>query len=166
VPEGAPDGVRELADEALGVIVEVMRGRVDSVLGYSSTILRAATRVRDEICGPPTMRVVTAAAPHPVVESPETFELRQVASEAAAAIHVEVTRLRKKAQVHPLDARETTALTTYSRTLLQHAESQEKLLTSRRNAVAKLSDDELVAQAEAAIAALRANKEDAPEAES
>jgi hypothetical protein len=49
VPHGTPDTIADVADEAFGQIVEVMRGRVWK---RPSEVLRAATAVRAEVCGP------------------------------------------------------------------------------------------------------------------
>jgi hypothetical protein len=50
VPEAAPKEYRELADEALGVLIDVMRG--DANFLKAPIQLKAATRLREEICGP------------------------------------------------------------------------------------------------------------------
>jgi hypothetical protein len=50
VPEAAKPEARELADEALSLIVDVMRGGVHFT--EAPTRLKAATRLREEICGP------------------------------------------------------------------------------------------------------------------
>lgn len=50
VPEAAPVDHRELADEALSTVVDVMRGRVH--WQEAGPRLKAATLIRQEICGP------------------------------------------------------------------------------------------------------------------
>lgn len=50
VPEGTPEEHADLAEEAKDRIVDVMRERVH--WQNASQVLKAATRVRDEICGP------------------------------------------------------------------------------------------------------------------
>ncbi len=49
VPHGTPEEVATAADEAFGRIVDVMRGNVRKGAG---DVLRAATAVRAEVCGP------------------------------------------------------------------------------------------------------------------
>jgi hypothetical protein len=52
VPEGTPDKLADLADRALERVAEVMEGEIlDPML--ASAVLRASTRIRDEVCGPP-----------------------------------------------------------------------------------------------------------------
>lgn len=48
VPEGTPEPLAELADEALATVAEVMRGQVRR----GTERLNAARVVREEICGP------------------------------------------------------------------------------------------------------------------
>lgn len=50
VPEGTPEALADLADEALNAAVEVMRG--DWVVKGASAKLAAAALVREEVCGP------------------------------------------------------------------------------------------------------------------
>lgn len=49
IPEGTPDAHRELADQALHRIVDVMNERVSSFHAHS--VLTAARGIREEICG-------------------------------------------------------------------------------------------------------------------
>jgi hypothetical protein len=55
VPDTAKPAERELADEALGLLVTVMRGGVHFM--EAPTRLKAATRIREEICGPLATKV-------------------------------------------------------------------------------------------------------------
>lgn len=55
VPESAPDQIAEIADEAFEAIVSVMRQEVDPALVNAS--LKAATVLREEICGPQKQQV-------------------------------------------------------------------------------------------------------------
>ena len=57
VPREAPDDVRAAADEALEVILSVMRGGEP---GERGARLRAAVRVREEVCGPIVQRLEVA----------------------------------------------------------------------------------------------------------
>lgn len=50
LPETASQGEADLAAVALGRIVDVMNGVVD--FRQSGSVLKAATRIREEICGP------------------------------------------------------------------------------------------------------------------
>lgn len=50
VPEGAHPEARDLADEALGVIIKAMRGEISFV--ESGIRQKAAVRIREEVCGP------------------------------------------------------------------------------------------------------------------
>jgi hypothetical protein len=52
VPEGTPAEIADIADEAFGTIVAVMRGQVPSFMGHASAVLRASTYIREEVCGP------------------------------------------------------------------------------------------------------------------
>lgn len=58
VPADAPDAHRELADEALQRIVDVMREDVDGF--KAGAVLKAATHLRDEICGPLAQKLKVA----------------------------------------------------------------------------------------------------------
>lgn len=50
VPEGAPEAHGFLADTALGRIIDVM---MEQVTGPDAgNVLKAATRIREEVCGP------------------------------------------------------------------------------------------------------------------
>ena len=65
VPEAATPEQRELADEALGTVVEVMRGQVHYM--DAPARLKAATVIRQEICGPvPTKLEHTGADGEPL----------------------------------------------------------------------------------------------------
>ncbi len=55
VPADAPDDHREIADEAFDTIVEVMRGRVHPFM--ATVRLKAASMVREEICGPVVRKI-------------------------------------------------------------------------------------------------------------
>lgn len=55
VPKDAPESYRELADEALGTLVDVMRGGVHFT--EAGPRLKAATRIREEVCGPLAQKV-------------------------------------------------------------------------------------------------------------
>jgi hypothetical protein len=55
VPKDAPEGHRELADEALQRIVDVMRGDVSYL--EAGSVLKASTHLRSEICGEVTKKV-------------------------------------------------------------------------------------------------------------
>lgn len=55
VPKDAPEGHRELADEALQRIVDVMRGDVSYL--EAGGVLKASTHIRAEICGELTKKV-------------------------------------------------------------------------------------------------------------
>lgn len=55
VPDGTPYEAAELADEALGTVVEVMRGNV--WYQAAGPRLKAATVLREEICGPLAQKV-------------------------------------------------------------------------------------------------------------
>lgn len=59
VPKDAPPEAAELAGEALGSIVKVMRQGVH--FKHARNVLSAATAVRDDICGPVVRRVEVAA---------------------------------------------------------------------------------------------------------
>jgi hypothetical protein len=50
IPEGTPEAHVELADRALEKIVDIMEGRVSYL--SASHVLKAATRLREEVCGP------------------------------------------------------------------------------------------------------------------
>lgn len=54
VPVDAPDLLADVAGEATHVILEVMRGAVEA---YPHARLRAAARIRDEVCGPIVKKV-------------------------------------------------------------------------------------------------------------
>jgi hypothetical protein len=65
VPEKAPEAHRELADEALGAMIDVMRGDVSYL--QAPAVLKAATAIRAEICGPvPTKLEHTGADGEPL----------------------------------------------------------------------------------------------------
>ena len=49
VPEGTPEPLADVADEAFATVVEVMRGEV---LEGARERLSAAAAVREEVCGP------------------------------------------------------------------------------------------------------------------
>jgi hypothetical protein len=55
VPVSATEEQRELADECLGKMADVMRGKVHYLHATSS--LKAATVIREEICGPQKQKV-------------------------------------------------------------------------------------------------------------
>lgn len=56
VPEELKDSdVGEMADEALETIVDVMRQKVHPM--YAPTVLKAATLIREEVCGPVVKRI-------------------------------------------------------------------------------------------------------------
>lgn len=57
VPRDAPDDVRAVADEALQTITAVMRG---GDAGERGARLRAAVRIREEVCGPIVQRIDVA----------------------------------------------------------------------------------------------------------
>lgn len=159
VPDGISEEAAALADAALQRILEVMAGTAKSAL-----VLRAATRVRDEICGPPAQRMISVAAPPaPLIESAATRSTRELANTATGIIESDLARLRALAGAGGLNADQAATLNAYSRTLLQQAESQERLLTARRDAVAALSDEELMRETERALQAMRAKEpSDAP----
>lgn len=50
VPATATPEAKELADEALGIVADIMRGGVSYLT--ASHQLKAATRIREEVCGP------------------------------------------------------------------------------------------------------------------
>lgn len=58
VPDGTPEDVAADADEAWQRIVAVMRGKVHS--SQAPQVLKASTRLRDEVCGPPAQKVAVA----------------------------------------------------------------------------------------------------------
>lgn len=60
VPEGAAPDVRALADRAQQRIIDVMEGDVEPFA--ASTILKAATHLREETCGPIAKQVNLAGA--------------------------------------------------------------------------------------------------------
>ena len=60
VPEGTPEEHAELAEEAKERIVAVMRGRVHHT--QAAQVLKASTRLRDEICGPLTNKTEVSGA--------------------------------------------------------------------------------------------------------
>lgn len=75
VPRDAPDSHRELADDALGLLVSVMNGEVH--FSEAPARLKAATRIREEICGPLAQKVEhTGAEGGPLV-----IEIRNEATE-------------------------------------------------------------------------------------
>lgn len=55
VPDGAPKEQRELANEALGTIIDVMRGSIGFV--EAPMRLKASAHIREEICGPVAKQV-------------------------------------------------------------------------------------------------------------
>lgn len=55
VPVGAPQEVKALADRAQQRIIDAMECKVHYLDG--NTVLKAATRLREEICGPLTQKV-------------------------------------------------------------------------------------------------------------
>jgi hypothetical protein len=55
VPESAEEGVKRLADRALERIVDVLEERVWE--GQARNVMAAATRIREETCGPLTQKV-------------------------------------------------------------------------------------------------------------
>jgi hypothetical protein len=55
VPDGASPEVADLAGEALEKLVAVMREQVDYT--QASHVLKAATRIREETCGPLAQKV-------------------------------------------------------------------------------------------------------------
>lgn len=50
VPEDLPEPVKALADRALARAVDVLEGRVDGP--GATAVLKAATFIREEVCGP------------------------------------------------------------------------------------------------------------------
>lgn len=60
VPNGTPEPLAEVADEAFDAIVKVMRGEVHYT--EAQTRLRAAKDVREEICGPVAQKHEVAGA--------------------------------------------------------------------------------------------------------
>lgn len=55
VPKDAPEGYRDLADEGLETIVAAMRGEFHFT--EAGPRLKAATRIREEVCGPLLQKV-------------------------------------------------------------------------------------------------------------
>lgn len=55
VPEGTPEALADVADTAMDRLVDVMMERVEDAQ-LASQVLKAATSLRAEICGPPTQR--------------------------------------------------------------------------------------------------------------
>lgn len=56
VPEGTPEALADVADTAMDRLVDVMMERVEDAQ-LASQVLKAATSIRAEICGPPTQRL-------------------------------------------------------------------------------------------------------------
>ena len=94
VPTDAPDDVRAVADEALQTITAIMRGVGDA--GPRGERLRAAVRVREEVCGPIVQRIDVAvggtvyvvdpySAPPDPADVPLSATDRAAAKAAAAA---------------------------------------------------------------------------------
>jgi hypothetical protein len=55
VPDNAPEEAKELADRALSRVADVMNGKVHSSI--ATPVLKAATHIREEICGPLTKKI-------------------------------------------------------------------------------------------------------------
>ena len=70
VPREAPDDIRAVADEALQTITSVMRG---GDAGERGARLRAAVRVREEVCGPIVQRIDVAVGGTVYVVDPYTL---------------------------------------------------------------------------------------------
>lgn len=60
VPDDASEGAKTLAAMGLGRIMDVMLERVSSF--QAGSVLKAATRVREEVCGPLVQKVQHAGA--------------------------------------------------------------------------------------------------------
>lgn len=63
VPEGAPPEVAELANRALQRVVDVMEGRVKV---DSGGVLKAATLLREEVCGPVAQKLSVGGEGEPI----------------------------------------------------------------------------------------------------
>lgn len=55
IPDDAPEEARQLAQQALERIADVMHGRVP--IERQAAVLKAATDLRAEVCGPPAQRL-------------------------------------------------------------------------------------------------------------
>jgi hypothetical protein len=80
-PEGAPQEDLDLAEETFATVVKVMRG--DTLVGLALPRLKAATLIRDEVCGP-MVRRVEIADPHGIVPRIQAGRERAAAAALAA----------------------------------------------------------------------------------
>jgi len=60
LPEGADEESQQLAGRSLQRIVDVMEARVSHL--HAGNVLKAATRLREEVCGPLTQKVDVSGA--------------------------------------------------------------------------------------------------------
>ena len=104
VPTEAPDDVRAVADEALQTITTIMRG---GDAGLRGERLRAAVRVREEVCGPIVQHIDVAVGgtvyvvdPYSAPPDPADVPLSAAdrgAARAAAAAALERARAKDDA---------------------------------------------------------------------